>query len=67
MPMASEAAAWHLLTSGICAELTKRPAEAITAYTAFTQLPTHQRLLGLNTPDPEVEWFVRWRLRTLAK
>ena len=52
---------------GRCLEATGQKTEARAAYDAFVALPIHQRLLALNVPDPEVEWFVAWRLRALAK
>jgi tetratricopeptide (TPR) repeat protein len=65
MSAVSEAAAWRALAMGMREELAGHPAEARAAYSAFLALPWHQRLLALNQPDPEVEWFVAWRLRAL--
>lgn len=65
IPTVSEAQAWHALTSGIRAELEGHKSKAIQAYTVFTALPIHSRLLITNSPDPDVEWFVAWRLRSL--
>jgi hypothetical protein len=67
MPAVSEAPAWAALARGIRAELSGQPGEAVVAYEAFTAMPWHHRLLLLHTPDPEVEWFVRWRLRALRR
>lgn len=65
MTAVSEADAWRMVATGMHAELAGDTAAARTAYAAFQALPMHQRLLAVNQPDPEVEWFVRWRLRTL--
>lgn len=62
---ASERQAWTHLATGIRAELAGDREAALGAYAAFTALPLHQRLLALNVPDAEVEWFVAWRLRAL--
>ncbi len=67
MPCVSEAPAWQAVTAGIRAEVLGQRADAVRAYTAFTALPIHRRLLMMNTPDPDVEWFVAWRLRALAR
>lgn len=66
MPAVTEREAWCALLRGMCAELAGDAVAARTAYQAFVALPLPKRLLALNTPDPEVEWFVRWRLRTLG-
>lgn len=65
MTTASEAAAWRAVAAGMRAELQGDADAAIAAYAAFAGLPTHQRLLAVNTLDGEVEWYVDWRLRTL--
>ncbi len=65
MPCVSEAKAWHQLAAGMRAEHLGQRAAAIEAYTGFTALPIHQRLISGNTPEPDVEWFVAWRLRAL--
>jgi len=67
IPCASEAKAWHALITGVRAEITGDRAAARQGYEAFSALPMHQRLLVMNAPDPDVEWFVAWRLRALAK
>lgn len=67
MPTVSEAQAWRHVAAGMRAEVTGDRAAAVRAYTAFTQLPIHQRMLALHAPDPDVEWFVAWRLRALAR
>jgi len=67
MTAATEAGAWRLVATAIRAELAGHPDEARVAYAAFAALPIHQRLLALNVPDAEVEWFVAWRLRALTK
>jgi len=67
MTAVSEAGAWRLVAAAIREELAGHPTEALAAYAAFVALPIHQRLLALNVPDVEVEWFVAWRLRALAK
>lgn len=67
MTAASEAGAWRLVVAGMRAELSGDRATALGAYAAFAALPVHRRLLALNLPDPEVEWFVRWRLRELKR
>lgn len=66
MPCVSEAQAWRWLAAGMRAEVLGQRAEAVRAYTTFTELPMHQRLLSMNSPDPDVEWFVGWRLRALS-
>jgi len=66
MPAVTEREAWHALTRGLCADLAGDAAAARTAYQDFSKLPLPKRLLTLNTPDPEIEWFVRWRLRALG-
>lgn len=66
MPAVTEREAWHALARGLCAELAGDATAARAAYQDFSKLPLHQRLLTLNTPDPEIEWFVRWRLRALG-
>lgn len=66
MPAVSEREAWVALARAMCAELAGDAAAARGAYQAFSALPLHQRLLALNTPDPEIEAFVRWRLRALG-
>lgn len=65
MPLVSESTAWQALTTGMRAELLGQRAAAVEGYRAFAALPIHQRLLSGNTPDPDVEWFVAWRLRAL--
>lgn len=65
MPCQSESKAWHQLAAGMRAEHLGQRAAAIEAYAAFTALPVHQRLISGNTPEPDVEWFVAWRLRAL--
>jgi tetratricopeptide (TPR) repeat protein len=66
MPAVSEREAWGALARGMCAELAGDAATARSAYQEFSALPLTKRLLALNTPDPEVEAFVRWRLRALG-
>lgn len=67
MPAVPEREAWRAVAAGVRAELVGKPADARTAYEAFTALPIPRRLLNLTQPDPDVEWFVAWRLRALAK
>lgn len=67
MPCVSEAEAWRAVAAGMRAEVQGDRSAAIAAYTAFTSLPVHRRLLSVNAPDPDVEWFVAWRLRALAR
>jgi serine/threonine protein kinase len=66
MPAAGEAPAWESVTRGIVEELAGRSAEALAAYSTFTGMPRHRRLMATSAPDPEVEWFVRWRIRSLS-
>jgi hypothetical protein len=65
MPSVNEALAWTHLATAMRAELEKKPEDALRAYAAFAAMPIHQRLLALNAPDPDIEWFVAWRLREL--
>lgn len=65
MPSRYDAPAWRLVAAGMRAELLRRDGEARAAYAAFAALPMHQRLLLGHQPDPDLEWFVAWRLRAL--
>jgi eukaryotic-like serine/threonine-protein kinase len=67
MPTVSEAKAWHAVAAGMRAEVQGDKVAAQRAYTAFVNLPMQHRLLTMNSPDPDVEWFVAWRLRALAR
>jgi len=67
MPVRSEGQAWLQLAKALRAELADQPAEAISAYRAYTALPAPARLLDNNTLDPQVETFVHWRLRALGR
>lgn len=66
LPRTFEAEAWTALASGMKAELAGDHDGAIGHYRAFLALPLPKRLLVGNLPDPEVEWFVAWRLRALS-
>jgi len=66
-PVAYEAPAWLAVGKALRAELAGQPDEALVAYKAFVNLPLHQRLLDRNTLDVQVELFVAWRIRALAK
>lgn len=67
MPSVSEVSAWLAVAKGLRAELEERPVDARAAYQAFADLPSHRRLLDGNTLDVQVELFVAWRLRALAR
>ncbi len=67
MPATAEAQAWLHLGKALRAELADQPAEARTAYQAFTDLPRHLRLLDNHTYDIQAELFVQWRLRALGR
>jgi serine/threonine protein kinase len=67
MPSVSDAPAWLAVGKGLRAELEDHPADALAAYRSFADLPRHKRLLDGNTLDVQVELFVAWRLRALAK
>lgn len=66
LPRSFEAEAWTALATAMRAELGGDRDEAIRGYRAFQALPMAKRLLVGNLPDPEVEWFAAWRLRSLA-
>ncbi|MBN8524172.1 MAG: hypothetical protein J0M02_02425 [Planctomycetes bacterium] len=66
MPSASESEAWLAVAKGLRAELEERPADALAAYRAYADLPSHRRLLDGTTLDVQVELFVAWRLRALS-
>jgi hypothetical protein len=65
MPSRYDAPVWRLVVTGMRAELDGRRDEARSAYAAFAAMPMHRRLLAQQQPDPDVEWFVAWRLRAL--
>lgn len=65
MPSRYDAPAWRLVAAGMRAELQGGIGEARAAYSAFTAMPMHRRLLNQHQPDVDVEWFVAWRLRAL--
>jgi tetratricopeptide (TPR) repeat protein len=67
MPAAVEGPAWLAVGDALRAEIAGRPADALAAYTTFAELPRHQRLIDGNTLDVQVELFVAWRLRALAR
>jgi hypothetical protein len=66
MPFTAEAPAWLAVGKALRAELDGKPAEALAAWTSFTELPRSQRLLDGSTLDVQVELFAAWRLRALA-
>jgi hypothetical protein len=67
LPAVVELPAWTLLVAGMHSELAGDAMAAKAAYASFRALPMHQRWLSDDGVDPEIEWFVGWRLRTLAR
>ena len=67
LPFANEAVAWTAVADGLLAESAGDAAAALAAYRRFADLPLHRRLVDENKPGAEVERFVAWRLRVLAR